>query len=117
MKDFLKDIKVVPKVWGIEFWLFNNRKYCAKILIVKKDYHVSYHRHLKKDETFHLMQGRLLVRKGNKKAVLEPLESIRIRPKEWHQFYGMKECVVLEVSTHHSDSDTQRKTKSGKGKI
>ena len=53
-------VKVVPKVWGEERWLVNNRLYCGKLMILRKGWRCSFHMHKVKDETFFVRAGRML---------------------------------------------------------
>ena len=55
-----KRVKVVPKVWGEERWLVNNRLYCGKLMILKRGFRCSLHMHKVKDETFFVRTGRML---------------------------------------------------------
>lgn len=113
----MKFLKRVKKVWGREIWIANNKLYCGKLLSLKKGYHSSYHRHLVKDETFFVLKGRVLLQLGHKFLTLKRNDSIRIKPKHWHRFYGIVSSTIIEFSTRHSDRDVERKTQSGKGPI
>ena len=39
---------------------------------------------------------------------------LRIKPGTWHCFTGLEDTEFFEFSTHHEDSDTVRRTVSGK---
>jgi len=98
----------VSKDWGSEFWLVNNELYCAKILNCNGNWSSNgrYHYHKNKDETFIVMSGEILLDVEGEELVLKELESYRIKPKVRHRFKGLPEGQVLEVSTHHEDSDS-----------
>ncbi len=104
-------IKVVPKVWGQEFWLVNNEFYCLKKMIAKPKCLSSLHYHMEKDETWIVQKGVLKVEVGGVTHLLEPA-SMPLRVPKWsiHRFgaYGNEECEFLEVSTHHDDEDVVR---------
>lgn len=51
----------VPKGWGFEDWIENNSMYCGKRLFFIKDRGCSWHAHYKKDETFYVQDGRILL--------------------------------------------------------
>ena len=106
--------KFVEKSWGYEEWIVNNKLYCGKKLFLKKGYRCSMHKHKKKDETFWLLSGKVLLEYGGVKIVLEPGDSIRIKPNTLHRFTGIEDSVIIEFSTHHEDSDSYRLELGGK---
>jgi len=53
------EIKFVPKGWGFEKWIVNNKKYCGKILYFIKGKKCSLHFHEIKEETFYIQSGRI----------------------------------------------------------
>jgi len=105
-------LKKVKKTWGEEHWYVNNELYCSKLLIVNQNQWSSkgkYHYHKKKDETFYILNGTLLLDLEGSIIPLKKGESIRIKPNEKHKFTSKtKTCKFLEVSTHHEDSDSFR---------
>ena len=124
-------VKVVNKEWGREEWLVNNEKYCLKKLYVNEGKMCSYHCHKNKDETFFINKGHIILRLGEEFRKLREGDAIRIEPNTYHSFGGLEDTVILEVSTHHEDSDSYRmkgqlsgdipkkimeKYKNGKGK-
>lgn len=102
----------IEKSWGYENWLVNNELYCAKHLICYKDRWSSkgkYHYHKHKDETFFILMGRLLLDIEGVEYDLTKGDKKRIKPNERHRFKATTEyCKVLEVSTHHDESDSYR---------
>jgi mannose-6-phosphate isomerase-like protein (cupin superfamily) len=54
-------MKFVPKRWGYELWIENNRDYCGKHLRVVPDHWCSFHYHKNKKETFYVIGGELLL--------------------------------------------------------
>ncbi|MFW9991908.1 MAG: cupin domain-containing protein [Candidatus Odinarchaeota archaeon] len=110
--------KYVEKLWGEEIWLVNNDKYCGKLLIVNRNARCSVHSHPKKQETFKAIEGFALLTINGKEYMLAPFTRPKtILPGEVHSFYGITECVILEISTHHDDEDVIRYTKSEPGKL
>lgn len=104
-------LKSVEKVWGIEEWIVNNELYCLKKLIVRPGWCCSLHYHNIKDETFWVMIGKLHLEISGKKYILFPGHTTRIPPPARHKFWvpsDLKECVLMEVSTHHDDNDVVR---------
>ncbi len=107
--------KQVEKTWGTEYWLVNSEYYCSKILTINQHCGGSYHHHESKDETFLCLSGEahLLLEQDEGHAEFHKLVSggsVRIPPNASHLLIGASEepCVILEVSTHHDDSDVVR---------
>lgn len=106
-------MKTVKKVWGFEQWIVN-RECCGKILNLKKGFESSLHKHRKKDETFFVLDGIVLMELGKKKWVMNPGDSVHVPPNKYHGFSGLKNSRIIEFSTKHLESDSYRKTQSGK---
>ena len=111
-------MKEVGKVWGKEIWVVN-REYCGKILKLKKGFRCSIHYHRKKDETFYILTGKVLVEVvqdfgADKEHIMLPGSIIHIAPFVSHRFTGLEDSEIIEFSTHHEDSDSYRLTESGK---
>lgn len=102
--------KYVEKLWGSEEWLVNNEIYCAKYLNLKRGAQCSLHYHVKKDETFYVLEGEILLELGEQGEVkLVKDTSWRLRPGQVHRFKTLTDTArILEVSTTHSDDDTVR---------
>ena len=110
----------VQKSWGSEIWFQNNDLYCGKELFVYKNRTSSggkFHYHKIKDETFYILRGVLYLEYYLPKPVLESTlaehvilsvgDSFRIYPFMRHRFTAShRDCRLIEVSTHHKDSDS-----------
>lgn len=105
--------KEVSKIWGKEIWIVN-RDYCGKKLILKKGFQCSMHYHKLKDETFYILNGKVLLEIGMKKQIMLPGDSMLIKPHQKHRFTGLEDSEIIEFSTHHDDSDSYRDEVSGK---
>lgn len=107
-------MKNVKKLWGNEFWIVNNDKYCGKILTIKKGYQSSLHYHKIKQETFYVMSGEILMIIENKFQLMETGEFVHILQGVKHSFIGLNQIssTIIEFSTHHDDKDTYRIEKS-----
>ena len=59
----LADLRLpfITKGWGYEHWIANKPLYCGKLLFFIKNRGCSWHYHKKKDETFYIESGKLLV--------------------------------------------------------
>lgn len=106
---------LVLKGWGHENWLQNNDKYCGKKLFVKKDKRCSWHFHNLKTETFCLDSGEILLRYGETddislatEIVMRPGDTFHIPTGLRHQFEGIINSVIIEISTTHFDEDSIR---------
>ena len=108
-----KMIKKVDKLWGSEEWIVN-RTYCGKILNLKKGFRGSIHYHKIKDETFYLLEGKVLLELGEElsKTTMKPGDSIILEPGTKHRFTPLEDSKIIEFSTHHDDEDTYRDTQA-----
>lgn len=98
----------VDKEWGREIWMANTAQYCGKQLILNKGKRCSLHHHQEKDETFYVSHGTVLMEYGNEKRVMGKGQAVRIKPGTNHRFSGLETSVIIEISTHHEDSDSYR---------
>ncbi len=96
------------KSWGYEDWLVNNAFYCGKLLIFRAGGRTSMHHHVKKHETMFLRLGKMLVRFENHTVGLEVGECVEIQRGQKHQLIAVEDSELIEVSTHHEDSDSYR---------
>ena len=106
-------IKKVEKIWGSEEWIVN-RDYCGKILNLKKAHRCSIHYHKNKDETFYLLDGKVLLELDGKNIVLKKGDVQLIEPNQKHRFTGLVNSKIIEFSTHHEESDSYREKESEK---
>lgn len=107
----------VKKAWGFEDIIANSKKYCGKLLILKRNFRCSLHYHKKKDETFYVIRGEVLMEFGNKKQTMKPGDSVHILPGMLHRFTGLTDAQIIEFSTQHRDSDSYRKEMSWKAAL
>lgn len=106
----------VDKAWGSELWMTNSEKYCGKILTLKKGYRCSLHCHKIKDETFYILDGKVLMEIGSQARTMKDGEVVHILPNMYHRFTGLEDSRIIEISTQHFDDDSYRKELSGKVK-
>ena len=99
--------KKVPKVWGSEEWIVN-RGYCGKILNLNKGFRCSMHHHKNKDETFFILEGKVLMECDGEVKIMSPGEVQLIMPNQKHRFTGFENSRIIEFSTHHEDEDSYR---------
>ena len=116
--ETVSEIKKTNKKWGSEH-LVKNDTYCVKIMTLESGTKVSLHYHLRKEETFVLLSGKLLVEvvdgsKGeNKKIFLQIMgDSLTLKPGTAHTFYcpegQIEPTVFIEASTQDFIDDSYR---------
>ena len=104
----------VPKGWGEELIIENNKMYCGKLLIFKAGCKFSMHYHMIKDETWYVDKGEFIYRWIDTETAeiheqhLKVGDIVRQRPGQPHQLEAKTEGTIFEVSTTHSDSDSYR---------
>jgi len=112
-------IKEVEKVWGKEYWIVNNDRYCGKELHLKEGYQSSLHYHKDKDETFYIIKGSMFLEVEDDNVwLIIPLkvgDIIDVPKGVKHRFSAYEgDCIFIEFSSHHDDNDTYREELSGK---
>lgn len=99
----------VEKVWGTELIIVNRDKYCGKLLYLDEGASSSLHLHKTKEETFFCLSGQVGLHIEGKDYMLNPFSRPKtILPGEKHQFTGLTEAIILEVSTNHREGDVVR---------
>jgi N-acetylneuraminate synthase len=83
-----------------------NREYCKKLIIqVPGQVHPN-HYHEKKEETFQVLYGDLIVNMDGVESVLKPGDQVLVERGVPHWFTTTTGCVVEEVSTTHYKNDS-----------
>ena len=107
--------KYHPKGWGYELWIHNDEDYCGKLLFFEKGKKCSWHYHQKKDETFYLQEGKLLVRYSEEDDIEKAVEVIMERGDKFHvyrglrhQMFALEDSDLFEFSTQHFEDDSYR---------
>ena len=104
----------VPKGWGEEIIIANNKDYCGKVLVFNDSGKFSMHYHMIKDETWYVAQGEFIynwIDTETAKVHTDNLklgDVVRQRPGQPHQLEAVTDGIIFEVSTHHEDSDSYR---------
>jgi mannose-6-phosphate isomerase-like protein (cupin superfamily) len=102
------------KGWGEEVWITNNDLYCGKILKFNKGSEFSMHYHIKKEETWAVIEGTLLLKyydlsdAGDKVVELNEGDTVHLRPCIPHKLIALEDSKVFEVSTQHFEYDSYR---------
>jgi len=104
----------VEKGWGHELIWCTNDKYCGKMLHFNTGAKFSMHFHAEKDETWHILSGKFIVKWINTKnadvneITLEPGATWHNPPLMPHQVICLEEGTIVEVSTPDSVEDNYR---------
>lgn len=111
--------KEVKKLWGREFWIINNDKYCMKVLAINPGWQCSLHMHPIKDETFFVLEGLVNLEVVDADGEVQTVQlgegdTYWLVPETYHRFSSATDerALVMEVSTTHSDDDVVRKEDS-----
>ena len=102
------------KGWGEEVWIINNEKYCCKLLKFNKGATFSDHYHIRKDEAWYVLSGKLELRYYNLAnadrivKILKQGDVVHIPPNTPHQLVAHETSVVIEVSTPHDEAYSYR---------
>ncbi len=100
-------MRTVRKPWGREEIFAETERYAGKLLHLDAGHSLSLQYHEKKDETIHVLEGRvrLLVEEDGamRERVLGPGDTYRIRPRIKHRMRADERSVILEVSSPELD--------------
>jgi quercetin dioxygenase-like cupin family protein len=112
------DVTRVPKPWGHETIWAHTDRYVGKILHINAGQELSVQYHNKKDETVHLLSGKIVYRVKTGELLedmqLRVGQSFRIAPGTVHQMVALTDCDVLEVSTPELDDVVRLSDKYGR---
>lgn len=114
LKPELSRAKRYPKGWGEEVWIVNNEKYCGKLLKFNEGAEFSMHYHIKKEETWCVLEGQLVLKYYNlataeeKEMNLIVGDVVHIKPCVPHKLIAIQKSSIMEVSTQHFEEDSYR---------
>jgi mannose-6-phosphate isomerase-like protein (cupin superfamily) len=111
MASGLVEPRRVEKPWGHELIWAHSDRYVGKVLHIKAGHALSVQYHNRKDETIHLLRGRMIYRVGQTGSGSDALrdveltegQSYRNEPGTIHQMEAVTDCDVLEASTPDLD--------------
>lgn len=83
-----------------------NRAYCKKIIVLLPRQKHPSHRHNIKEETFHVLNGSMILTSNGNNYNLNAGELFTIEPGISHSFYSELGCVFEEISTTHYANDS-----------
>ncbi|MFL5725563.1 MAG: cupin domain-containing protein [Chloroflexota bacterium] len=108
MNPLADGARTVRKPWGHELiWALTDR-YCGKILVIETGRRLSLQRHERKDESIHVVAGRLLLHLEDDTGrvvvrELGPGEGAHIPAGRIHRLEAVERAELLEVSTPEID--------------
>jgi mannose-6-phosphate isomerase len=118
--DWVTTAPRTDKPWGHEelFALVDGR-YAGKTIHVNEGHALSLQFHERKEETISVFSGRLRVEIGEHESsledfVLEPGESIHLRPGVRHRVTALVDTVMLEASTTELDDVVRLEDRYGR---
>ena len=88
-----------------------NREYCKKILVVLPGQQHPSHYHLKKEETFTVLWGQLIVIIDGEEKTVNVGDQVLVERGKGHSFSSDNGCVFEEISTTHYAADSYYDTK------
>jgi mannose-6-phosphate isomerase len=109
----------VDKPWGYELIWARTGRYVGKILHVATGQALSLQYHERKDETIHVLAGRLRFQHGRegeklRDDILEPGQSFHIEPGLRHRMIAITDCDLLEASTPELDDVVRLEDRYGR---
>ena len=120
-------VRTVPKPWGHEVIWAETELYVGKLLHINAGQALSLQYHTLKDETIHLLRGKMVYRVAANAGTpaanvddafrdieMQPGESFRNSPGTIHQMIAVTDCDVLEASTPHLDDVVRLKDLYGR---
>lgn len=109
----------VEKPWGHELIWAHTDRYVGKVLHVKAGHLLSLQYHEQKDETLHLLRGRMKFLVGTDADSLEEEEveagwSYRVTPRTIHRMEALTDVDILEASTPELDDVVRLEDRYGR---
>lgn len=111
----------VEKPWGHELIWAHTDRYVGKILHIRAGHALSLQYHQKKDETVHVLSGRMRFQtgaegEGLQDRVLGSGESFHITPLLRHRMIAETDCDILEASTPELDDVVRLEDRYGRAR-
>lgn len=113
------EVKRVEKPWGHELVWAHTDRYVGKILHIRAGESLSLQYHERKDETIHVLRGRLVFRAGAEGEALREVRleegmSYRLLPGTRHRMEAVTDCDLLEASTPELDDVVRLEDRYGR---
>jgi mannose-6-phosphate isomerase len=109
----------VDKPWGHELIWAHTDRYVGKVLHVKQGHLLSLQYHERKDETLHLIRGRMKFLVGTdpdhlEEELVDEGWSYRLTPGTIHRMEAVTDVDILEVSTPELDDVVRLEDRYGR---
>lgn len=100
-----------PKCWGRNTEVFKNNSVSVNFLELIKGGVCSWHFHRRKNNTFYLISGKILIKTEHNETILEPGNSILVVAPMKHHFEVLEDSLVLEIMfVEYDPADIVRET-------
>jgi mannose-6-phosphate isomerase len=119
LRGLISTARRVDKPWGHELIWADTDRYVGKLLVVRAGQALSLQYHERKDETIHLLRGRMRFFVGPSAEQVEEVllregESFRIRPGTVHRMEAETDVEILEASTPDLDDVVRLEDRYGR---
>jgi len=113
------EVKRVEKPWGHELIWARSDRYVGKILRINAGESLSLQYHERKDETIHVLRGKMnffAAPEGEelRRIELEEGESFHVSPGTRHRMEAVTDCDLLEASTPELDDVVRLEDRYGR---
>lgn len=92
--------------WGATIISIINREYCKKLLILLPGQRHPLHRHQRKEETFNVLSGELLLNLNGEERLIKAGEMVTVERGVDHAFGSETGAIFEELSTTHFQGDS-----------
>jgi len=89
-----------------------NRDYCKKLIVQFPNQEHPSHRHIEKEETFHVLSGTVDMVVNGKNMTLQPGNQMLVERGTYHRFSTKTGTIFEEVSTTHIKGDSEYEDKT-----
>lgn len=83
-----------------------NRAYCKKLLVLLSGQHHPEQYHMQKEETFHILHGKVHVKLDGVESIANPGDVLIVEREVRHEFWSEAGAVIEEVSSTHFRDDS-----------
>lgn len=109
----------VEKPWGHELLWAETERYAGKLIFVRGGERLSLQYHERKDETIHVLSGKIVLEVGPKDReredlILKPGEGFRFPPNTVHRLTALEDTQLLEASTPELEDVVRLEDKYGR---
>jgi quercetin dioxygenase-like cupin family protein len=92
--------------WGAVIISCVNREYCKKLILLLPGQKHPVHYHVKKEETFHVLYGDMLINLNGVEKEYKPGDIVVVEREARHSFSSKNGAVFEEISTTHYKNDS-----------